>query len=267
MVPLTAVWTLVVDNSVAIAIGLIGIAATVVVYLLTRRVKRPRWSVHTVDLVTKRTAQLQGLSVTFKGKPVSDLSVSRVVLFNAGLEPIRREDIAPAAPLALEVPTDVQMLDATLVKANNKVNRMGVRFDPSSNRALVEFDFLSAKDGGVFDVVHYGGGQPTAIVAGVVIGAMLRQVSVPKPDPIGKVLAWLAGAVSIAGAYYLVQQIATKGFDWGEPIIFAGFVALPGGLFLSQFAQHSVPKGLEAFHERGYRTQPIGKGASSAGPT
>lgn len=247
-------------------IGLVGVGATVGVYLVTRSVKRPCWSVHTVDLVTKSTAQLRGLTITFNGKPVSDLSVSRVVLFNAGREPIRRQDLAPAAPLALEVPRDVTMLDAALVSENNRVNRIGVRFEPANNRALVDFDYLSTNDGAVFDVVHYGGGQPMAVVGGVVIGARVRQLSVAKPDPVGKVLSWLAGAISVAVAYYLLEQIATKGFDWAQ-LVFLVFVFVPGGIFVSQFAQHSVPKGLEAFHERGYRTQSIGKGASSAGPT
>jgi hypothetical protein len=158
------------------------------------------------------------------------------------------------------------MLDAALVSQNNTVNRIGVRFEPANNRALVDFDYLSTNDGAVFDVVHSGGGQATAAVGGVVIGAKVRQLSVAKPDPAGKVLSWLAGAISLAVAYYALQQIATKGFEWGQ-LVFLVFVFLPGAIFLSQLAQHSVPKGLEAFHERGYRSQSIGKGASSAGPT
>jgi hypothetical protein len=158
------------------------------------------------------------------------------------------------------------MLDANLVAVNNRVNRMSVQFDSSSNRALVDFDFLSRGDGGVFDVVHYGGGQPTAKVAGVVIGARLGHIAVAKPEMSSRFVSWMAGALSIAATYYVLQQIVTKGFDLVDVLLILAFVLLPGGLFVSQLAQRSVPRGLETFHERGYRIQAIGKGASSAGP-
>jgi hypothetical protein len=260
-------------NWVGFAVGAAGIIASALFYVRGLRLKRPTWSVHTVDLVTKRTAELQGLTISFKGKPVSDLSVSRIMLFNDGKEPIFSRDIAAAAPLALEVPTDVQMLDATLVAVNNEVNRIGVHFDGPGNRALIEFDRLARGNGAVFDVVHYGGQQPTALVSGVVMGTELRHLSVGKLDRTTRVMAWFSGALAISAAAYFVQQTVTQGFSFALVLVGLLFVFIPGAFFLSQFAEHPAPHGLEAYYERRYRTSPpspskgaSSKGASSQGP-
>ena len=242
----------VIANWLVIALTIAGIIATVLVYRRSQRVKRPSWSVHTADLVTKRTADLQGLTVLFNGTLVSDLSVSRIVLFNAGADPIRRSDIAPAARLAIEVPSDVTMLDATLVSVNNSINQVEVQFDPITNRALVEFDYLDKDEGAVFDVVHYGGTQPTASVTGVVIGAEpLKHLSIDVPDPYNRRFGVGAGVVAVVALIYFAVQVYTHGWSWGYLAILI-FAAVPGLMFLSIF-EVSVPKGLEAFHERRYR--------------
>jgi hypothetical protein len=190
----------------------------------------------------------------FNGTLVSDLSVSRIVVFNGGADPIRKTDIAPAAALAIEVPSDVTMLDATLVSVNNRINRVEVKFDPITNRALVEFDYLDKNEGGVFDVVHYGGSQPSASLTGVVIGAEpLRHLSIGVPDPSNRRLGIGAGVFAAAVLIYFVQQIYTHGWNWGYLLILV-FVAIPGLMFVTIF-EASVPKGLEAFHERRYRAK------------
>lgn len=187
-------------NWFALVIGLAGVAATVVVYLVTRRVKRPTWSVRTTDLVTKRTGELRGLSVRFNSQEVSDLSVSRIVFFNKGADPIRRADIAPAAPLKIYVQKGVTILDASLVAANNPANRVAIRLDSAANQALIDFDYLGSREGAVFDVVHFGG-DAAAGVTGIVIGAEgLAYEKSADPDPNGFWIGLVGGLRTMGAA-------------------------------------------------------------------
>jgi hypothetical protein len=241
-------------NWLVIVLAIIGIFVSWFLYKRSLRAKRPSWSVHTADLVTQQTADLPGLTVLFNGALVPNLSVSRVVLFNAGADPIRRADIAPAAPLALGVSAEVTMLAATLVVVNNPVNQVTVEFDPTENRALVAFDYLAKGEGAVFDVIHHGGAQPTALVTGVVIGSEnLHHMSIGKPESASGPWAIGTGLVALVGLIYLLIQTFTKGLDASYLIVLVVLVLLPG-LFSLSFFQRNVPKGLEAFHERRYRT-------------
>ncbi len=250
-------WTLIVNNWLPILIGVAGIVATVAVYSFTRRAKEPTWSVRTTDVVTKRTGGLTGLAVTFNGQTVSDLSVSRIVIFNGGNDPIRRTDIAPAAPLSLTVPTDASMLDASIVAVSNSANRLTVGFDREKNTALIDFDYLSKNEGAVVDVVHFGGTRATAAVTGVIIGAsQLRYLNRQNARLLNAGLGLLSGLLLLVDLI-LVATLITQ-FNW-----FLAFVA--GAVGVAGVAGYAVsfravirgprlaPKGLEAFDDRAYR--------------
>jgi hypothetical protein len=237
-----------------------GIAATVVAYLFGRRVKRPTWSVRTTDLVTKRTGELRGLSVRFNSQEVSDLSVSRIVFFNKGADPIRRADIAPAAPLKIYVQKGATILDASLVAANNPANRVAVRLDSAANQALIDFDYLGSREGAVFDVVHFGG-DAAAGVTGIVIGAQgLAYAKTADPDPNGFWIGLIGGLFTMGAAVYLGYVFFQKPADMASTIVM-GIVVV--GLFaLAAFVEvgysvrlrrNEVPAGLKAFYERRYR--------------
>jgi hypothetical protein len=206
----------------------VGLVATVGVYLRTRRVKRPTWSVRTTDLVTKRTGELPGLSVKFNAQDVSDLSVSRIVFFNSGNDPIRRSDIAPAAPLKVFVEKGATVLDTSLVVANNPANRVAIQLDTTANQALLDFDYLGAREGAVFDVVHFGG-NAAAAVTGIVIGGQgLQYRRIADPDPNGFVIGWVGGLLTMGVAGYLGYVVFQKPTDTATTIVIGTIVV---GLF------------------------------------
>jgi hypothetical protein len=257
-------WTVLADNWLALLVGFGGIIATIAVYWFTRRVKEPVWSAHTTDLVTKRTGELPGLAVEFKGKSISDLSVSRVVFFNRGSDPIRRADIAPAARLAVTVPKDVTILDASLVTANNRANRMGIALDKLTNTAPIDFDYLSKNDGAVFDIVHFGGVRASAAVTGAIIGASgVRYINIRKADPslLGGlfVATLLTLALAVGGLLVAYRQELIRPSTFLGPSLAAAFTgaAIPLGIasatVLFQATRMTVPKGLGVFNERRYR--------------
>lgn len=236
-----------------------GIAATVVAYLFGRRVKRPTWSVRTTDLVTKRTGELRGLSVRFNSQEVSDLSVSRIVFFNKGADPILRTDIAPAAPLTIFVQEGATILDASLVVANNPANRVAIRLDAATNRAFIDFDYLGAREGAVFDVVHFGG-DAAAGVTGIVIGAQgLAYEKGVDPDHNGFVIGLVGGLFTLSVAAYLGYDFFLKKPTQSSIVIgivvvaLAAFAAVWEIGYPTRLRLREMPLGLKAFYERRYR--------------
>src|SRR6266581_2449899 len=244
-------------NWVAILVGVAGAVATVVVYLVTRRVMRPTWCVRTTDLVSKRTGELSGLSVKFNAQEVSDLSVSTIVFFNNGSDPIRHHDIAPAAPLKLFVKEGATILDSSIVVANNPANRVAIRLDVAANQALIDFDYLGAREGAVFDVVHFGG-NAAAGVTGIVIGARLAYQKGADPDPVGFVLGLVGGLLTLGAAAFVANAFFrhTDPTSIAAGVIVVGVFALFGVYeirYAVQLKRLELPLGLRVFYERRYR--------------
>jgi len=97
--------------------------------------------------------------------------VSFVLFANIGKEPIRREDLAPANPLSLEMEA-ARVLDISLATVTRPVTNVAISnitVGEARGKAQVTFDFLDENDGAVVQILTEG--QPQSIrIAGTIIG-------------------------------------------------------------------------------------------------
>ncbi len=170
-----------------IIVAVVGIAVTIVLacffYWKQRAAKEPRWAIRTNNLVADWKERLPRLAILYEGKPVSSLSVSRVVFWNAGRCSIRKEDIAPADRLRIQCKKDVRILSVSLIESNSPPSRMSYNLEPDDAAVTLEFDFLEKEEGAVFEVVHTGTSSDDIRVAGTIIDGgqpKFQDVRVPK---------------------------------------------------------------------------------------
>lgn len=115
------------------------------------------------------------LNISFKGIPISTLTVSRVAIWNAGSEPLLNSALVRSDHLRINV-RDGAILESSVLKTTNRATdfRVGAHIldKPFGNTVAVEvaFDFLNPGDGGVIEIVHTAEKRNSVTVVGSIIG-------------------------------------------------------------------------------------------------
>ncbi len=156
-----------ISTGLAIFFGLIAIVLPMYFYGKSRRIKQLAYTVATANLI-QDSDKISGLKIEYKGKNPSNISVSKVALWNDGTDPIHSDDIAPSDPLRLVV-TGGELLDANLVLAIWKANQF--RTAIVGGELQVSFDFLDKNQGGIIQIMHTAKLSDNIELKGTVIGA------------------------------------------------------------------------------------------------
>ncbi len=138
-----------------------------------------RWSTWTLNVVNKLRllGQLHGateemppgLQITLDGKPCKNLSVTRVIIWNAGRQIIEGSDVAKASSIRITATQGVEIL-----KAENSVisdpGSGGTLTIQDSTTATLSFDYLEPDQGFIVEVYHTGYSSNSLKVEGNIKG-------------------------------------------------------------------------------------------------
>ena len=102
-----------------------------------------------------RLALPQEASMSFAGTPVERLTTTTVVLWNAGTEVLRGEDIVQVDPIRVAV-ADGVVLRHRIVGGTKKALGLNVDGTGARSELQVRYDYLNAGDGVVIEVTHDG---------------------------------------------------------------------------------------------------------------
>ena len=168
------------------------------------------------DLIEQR---LKGVHVTF------------LRFANFGIEPIRKEDIAPSNPLRVEV-TGTRILDIGLSAISREVCRIALG-NTTENGVSLSFDFLDYRDGAVLKILTESrpkylrlNGDIIGMPQGLKTTQALRKSSLLKW--VGGILIGLLFLSSFAGAAWVFyRNVGTWKYIWVLLLPFAAII-VPG---------------------------------------
>jgi hypothetical protein len=204
-------------------LNLVGVALSVAGLVLTwwlsrhyyRRgavVRRTSYQAQSLTVISSNVTGIPGLTVRYSGhgEPVDNFTVSRFLFWNAGTEPIRKQDVPATAPLAIVAKGGTKILEWGIVKQNNTANGWDIQRNQDKTRLRVSFEFLDPKDGIQLFILHTGTGQDDLTMEGNIVGA-----GAPAPVPFR--WEWPV-ELSLLTKKKLVIMLAviaaTSGVDW-----------------------------------------------------
>jgi hypothetical protein len=158
-------------NLLGIILGVLSVIVGYVQYRLRQREKKPLWSIKHINLIQDYSSRIPGLSIKYGDESIEALSVSKIVFWNAGSETIRGDDIADADPLAILLPNNARLLDASITATNSKPSRFRLYTKPEINGSFLTFDFLDRNNGVVVQLIHTGVMANDINIAGTIMGA------------------------------------------------------------------------------------------------
>ncbi len=154
----------------AFAVGIIGTGYGVVSYYESHAARQLICQIDPATTQIVRAGQASSLTVSYNGQPIiNDITAARVVLWNAGKLPIKKENVLK--PVVLETANKVPILEATVRTVSRDV--AGVSIDTSEiskGRLKVGWEILEQNDGLGLQFIYAGSLATKVSVEGVIEG-------------------------------------------------------------------------------------------------
>lgn len=201
--------------SIGFLFGLGGIVATLLTWYFYPKVD-PTYRVWPVETVAKRESPR--LTVEWDGKPIENLCICRIALWNNGKEPITQDKLPNSDPLRI-VSNDVHIL--AIETANS--SRQTLTFDTkiaehadSVHIAIDGGDAMEKGDGAVFRILFTGNCKSAFTVAGRVIGSAGFQLVRAGTSYLQSVLAlfWGIARIFLCGIFYPSHCGSLSSMGW-----------------------------------------------------
>jgi hypothetical protein len=267
------------SNWITIVVTIIGLLASYILYRRQIYKKQPMWGIRNNVLIGSSVSKLSGLSIQYNNRPVSNLSVSLVMVWNNGDVVIDERDLDTEDRLRIQCsPKDVgstaqevEILDVKTVAKNGKSRKMELMLGTVKDHATIEFDYLAKRQGAVFQVVHTGSSvEDIKVVGELRDGNPLKRIDVhthrylylPTPREFDEKLSLktvrrlnmislaLVLLLVIGGTGFIATTIIREGDMGSIPAVIVGiFLVVTHASRAWNAWRRSIPEGLEVFAE------------------
>lgn len=139
--------------------------------------KEISYTINTYEIVRAGKNIIPEFEVLYRRKPVSNLTVSRIVIWNSGNRMLKSEDIVDVKPLSIISNDDgPEILDASIIKHSEEFNKFTVsKMNPHC--AEIKFDYMDKQDGIILQILHTGSISDFTMDCKIKGGKKLRKVA------------------------------------------------------------------------------------------
>jgi hypothetical protein len=158
-------------NLIFLVLAIASIVLSVSLYIKSRRTRKPVFNIRTFGLLGRKLRQLDDIVITYHGRQVDNLALTKVAFWNKGTETIRWEDIAANDPIRVEIAENATVLHAEITYVRRAVNGFNISVDNDKRVVMIGFDYADRNDGIVVDIYHTSQLPGAVHVLGTVKGA------------------------------------------------------------------------------------------------
>lgn len=105
-------------------------------------------------IVEKGKKKLSNFELLYKGKRVSDISITQYAIWNSGNQLLNRQDIVSEQPIRLVAHRKDQILDVHIVTESEESNKFSAVLE--NDEVTIDFDYVAVNEGIVLQVIHTG---------------------------------------------------------------------------------------------------------------
>lgn len=154
----------------SIILGVGGIITGLFFYLLGKRKKEPVYIYETTNLISDEIAEYSGLEILYNKKKVKNLSIGKMMFWNKGKEPIRKEDLSTLNRLSLKFSEEVKIHYSSIIVQSSISNQIELVHNDDKNELYLQFDYLNHNQGAVFIFVYEANPKSKIILDGDIVG-------------------------------------------------------------------------------------------------
>ena len=235
----------------SISLTIITIILAILFYLKGKKEKKPTFQIRSFNLVKEFSKKVTNIELLHSGENIENLTITKVIFWNRGNEPIRKDDIAVADPIKIAVGSKYEIFEAEILNDRaNGANRF--KLVKNGNKStIIAFDFISHGEGVAVQIAHSGLSSEDVTITGTIIGVGKPKEESYDSDQTSMEHSCLFMMVlSLGILFFECKKYIDAGGDYTINIGSLGF-----GLFLFIFflytynliKSHSLPKQFKSF--------------------
>jgi uncharacterized integral membrane protein len=155
-------------NLITLLLAISGIVFTIYFYSKSKKVKLPIYVVRSINLVKEKIQKIDSVQILYSGDKVSNLSISKIALWNAGKETINSQDVALNNSIKVKIKDDFEILDAEILFQKNDANDFKTKISEDNKNIEISFDFFDFEEGIVLQIFHSGNSSDDISVEGTI---------------------------------------------------------------------------------------------------
>lgn len=180
-------------NSIFLAMAILSICLSIFFFVRGRKVKKPYYEIKSWNIVKNFNGMFESVKILREGEPVQNVTVSKVAFWNAGREPINRDDVAPNDLLRIKLKSDFKILEVPQLQGDlNEANNIKLITSEDQSQIQFDFDYLGKGEGLVAQIVHNGLSSKDLHFEGTIKG---HQIKLAKP--VNNIPSIILGGIAI----------------------------------------------------------------------
>jgi hypothetical protein len=158
-------------NVASFVVGIVGFILAFVFYFRAKREKIPQYQIRTFRLIEDNVSEIPALKILYDNKPVENLTLTRISIWNRGADPIEFNDIAPLDRLRVELENSFKLLGAEIFSVNTPTNNFSLSTNLEKRVADLQFEYFGKNEGVVLNIFHTGKQNSDLRILGTIKGA------------------------------------------------------------------------------------------------
>ena len=156
---------------ISFLIAIIGVITAIFFYYRGKKVKSPCYAIRSFNIVKDLVSKIESLEMLYDGKPIKNLTVTKIAFWNAGSDTINYRDIPTTEPLIIRITKGCKILNAKIHSMNNPANRLSISTSEDQLSSKIEFEYLDKGEGGIFQLIHTDISDMNIEIHGLIKGA------------------------------------------------------------------------------------------------
>ncbi len=258
--------------TMVLAVGSLVLA--VYFYFKCKKVKLPVYIIKTNNLVTESIKNVNLVQILYNNNKISNLSVTKIALWNDGKDTIDNADVAKNDPIKIMINSNFEILEAEILYSKNAANDFTLALSEDKKFVEICFDFFDYEEGIVIQLFHTASSSNDIFITGKVksVKTILRKKYSRTLLPLN-----ILRILFVLSRYPISPKLVLKATGWtisllGMLMTFALFI-LPDELFQAnqtdslwlskilfalvglfytyigfQFLKRTIPKGFDIFN-------------------
>lgn len=113
-------------NAIFLLLAIVSILASVIFYIKSRKSRIPTYIIRSINLVREHIKKIKSVEIQYLGNRVEDLTISKLMFWNAGKETIDSDDVANVDPIKIILINEAKILDAEILYQKNTANNFTI---------------------------------------------------------------------------------------------------------------------------------------------
>jgi hypothetical protein len=219
-------------------IGIIGVITGFVFYFKAKGEKLPRYMMRSFNFFQGLTTHVPFLTIHFQGhgEPISTLTRTKVLFWNAGKETINKFDVVDIDPVRINAADGCTLLDDEVAYANNRANQFEVTVNREKTQATVTFKYIDKNQGALLQIFHTGPSHSSLELAGSIKGASLKEVTDEVPF-LFAALIFMAYGLIVGTLFMLVDFVIKRGSGEPMPLTVEILIGIVAGFYILKYQE------------------------------